>query len=177
MKKLIVAVFLGIMIISSCKCNKGADKEQDEMTDTMATEEETTMNDMSSASPGIMSDAEFERHYNLENYTEEQVREYRKMHDEMDWGDVPGYYPEASTRPLTESDIKYLTQWGHAVMLNEIYARHGMKFSDEHIKEHFEKQDWYTGAKNDVQENLSEIEKQNIEFLKNNPAKHISPTV
>ena len=179
MKYLFVAAFMGIMLISSCKCNNDANKEQGDMADSMAMETNTNaMNNNNNGSTANMSDADFVKMYNLDNYTEDQVKDYRKMHDDMDWGNVPGYYPEASTRVLTQSDIKYLTEWGHAVMLNEIYARHGMKFTDnENIKEHFEEQGWYTGNKDNVDDLLTDIEKQNIEFLKNNPSKHISPNV
>ena len=88
----------------------------------------------------------------------------------MDWGTVPGYYPEGSTRPLDESDTKYLTKWGHKVMMNEIYARHGMIFADPDLKEHFMSFAWYKPSSNNVDGELTALEKENITFLMNHPA-------
>ncbi|MBN9482531.1 MAG: hypothetical protein BGO70_18295 [Bacteroidetes bacterium 43-93] len=78
-----------------------------------------------------------------------------------------GYYPEGSQRRLTQDDIKFLSPWGHEVMLNEIYARHGMIFKDEQLKRHFASQDWYHPESANVYQKLSGIEKQNIAFLIN----------
>ncbi|MBS1780358.1 MAG: YARHG domain-containing protein [Bacteroidetes bacterium] len=80
---------------------------------------------------------------------------------------MAGYYPEGSQRRLTDDDIKFLSPWGHEVMLNEIYARHGMIFKDEQLKRHFASQGWYHPESANVYQKLSGIEKQNIAFLIN----------
>lgn len=80
---------------------------------------------------------------------------------------IAGYYPEGSQRRLTDDDIKFLSAWGHEVMLNEIYARHGMIFKDEQLKRHFASQGWYHPESANVYQRLSGIEKQNIAFLIN----------
>lgn len=84
-----------------------------------------------------------------------------------------GFYPEGSQRKLTENDIKHLSPWGHKVMLNEIYARHGMIFADAALKRHFKRQKWYKGTSKNVYKQLSAIEKQNVAFLINTEPKVI----
>jgi len=81
-------------------------------------------------------------------------------------GHVPGEFPEGSTRILTDKDVKFLSRWGLEVMLNEIYARHGMKFSGA-LGRHFENESWYHGTSSNVNGQLTKIEKHNIEFIKN----------
>lgn len=169
MKNVLLISFFSILLIASCQCNDGNDGMKDD-TDTTAINEDVTSANSDEQSTDYSAQAE-ERMmlmFDRNNYTDEQIREYRKLHDEMDWGDAPGYYPEGSTRPLTNDDVKYLTEWGHSVMLNEIYARHGKIFQDDDLKEHFNTQDWYTAKHDNVQDMLTEIEKQNITFLNNN---------
>lgn len=173
MKQLLSLIFCSFLLIASCKCNNDADKT-DETTDTTATTDVTpdgaaTTDGTTTGTTYSLSDEEFRRLYNIESYSNDEVRRFRQMHDEMDWGSVPGFYPEGSTRPLDESDTKYLTRWGHSVMLNEIYARHGMQFTDDDLKSHFGRFEWYNPRFNDVQSKLTELEKQNIEFLRTHP--------
>ncbi len=169
MKQLLSLIFCSFLLIASCKCNNDADK-MDETTDTTAATEVTpdgaTTTDGTTGTTHSLSDEEFRRLYNIESYSNDEVRRFRHMHDEMDWGNVPGFFPEGSTRALDESDTKYLTRWGHSVMLNEIYARHGIKFTDDDLKSHFGRFEWYNPRFNDVQAKLTELEKQNIEFLR-----------
>ncbi len=78
---------------------------------------------------------------------------------------TPGNYPESSERLLTDKDVRHLSPWGKKVMTNEIYARHGMKFSDPLVQEHFDKENWYQGKYNNVDKKLTAIEKQNLQML------------
>lgn len=171
MKQLLLLTFFSLLLVASCKCNNDADK-MDETTDTTAATDVTT--DGAATTDGTttgttysLSEEDFRRMYNVDGYSNDEVRRFRQMHDEMDWGTVPGFYPEGSTRPLDESDTKYLTKWGHKVMLNEIYARHGMTFTDDDLKSHFGRFEWYNPSAANVQSKLTELEKQNIEFLNN----------
>jgi hypothetical protein len=77
-----------------------------------------------------------------------------------------GYYPEASTRLLTEDDVQNLTAEELRIMRNEIFARHGYIFKTASLSEYFASQDWYTPTYNNVDEFLTDIEKQNIRFIK-----------
>lgn len=171
MKHLMFTAFCGLLFISSCQCNDDGNTADTTMTDTMViVENEAPAAEGQPANDADMSNERFRRMFNLSGYTEEQVKEYRKMHDEMDWGAVPGYYPEASTRPLTEADTRYLTKWGHSVMLNEIYARHGMTFSDPDLNEHFGSFGWYNAKSANVDAELTALERENIAFLNSHPA-------
>lgn len=78
----------------------------------------------------------------------------------------PGEFPEGSARVLTSKDLDYLSPWGLKVMLNEIYARHGMTFTDGSLRDHFNRQSWYKGNASDVSGQLTPVERQNIEFIK-----------
>lgn len=82
-----------------------------------------------------------------------------------------GFYPEGSSRRLTEYDIQYLSAWGHKVMLNEIYARHGMIFKDKMLQRHFKGQKWYKPLRSNVFAQLTKIEKLNVTFLINTEPK------
>lgn len=78
-----------------------------------------------------------------------------------------GYFPESSDRKLEERDVQYLSEWGRKLILNEIYARHGMIFTDESLKKHFRKQKWYRAKTHNVTKMLTKTEKYNIAFLIN----------
>lgn len=185
MRNILLMSFFSILLISSCQCNDGEDGMNNDMEDTTANTNGTYGDDMSSTDDnssssgneyisGATNQEENDRMvlmFNYETYPEADIIEYRKTHDNTDYGNVPGYYPEASTRALEEDDVKYLTEWGHKVMLNEIYARHGKIFQDPDLNAHFTTQGWYSAEHNNVQDMLTMIEKRNIEYLKNNPPK------
>lgn len=78
-----------------------------------------------------------------------------------------GYFPESSDRKLEEKDVVYLSEWGRKLILNEIYARHGMIFTDESLRKHFRKQKWYRAKARNVTKMLTKTEKYNIAFLIN----------
>jgi len=72
------------------------------------------------------------------------------------------------TDHLALADLEY--------MRNEIYARHGMKFSDAKWTETFSEFSWYNPKKSNVESLLTPLEKKNIQLikqlekeLKNNP--------
>ena len=80
---------------------------------------------------------------------------------------VPGIYPEASKRLLKYSDVQGLTGWDLKVMRNEIYARHGYIFKTQEMIDYFNGQSWYYPSLRSVENKLSEVEKKNINFIKN----------
>lgn len=171
MKKIIASYLFAVMLIASCKCNNDVEEHTTTAVDTVQYADSVSKTDSSAGTVSGEWPDEYSRLYNMQYYTREQVREYRRLHDEMDWGGVPGYYPEGSTRALTEDDTKFLTEWGHKVMLNEIYARHGMTFADQDLENHFSNQDWYKSKNRNVQNLLTQQERENIAFLDAHPAK------
>ena len=52
---------------------------------------------------------------------------------------------------------------------NEIYARHGRKFTNPTLQNYFNSQAWYTGTiepEDFTDDMLSDVEKSNIQFIK-----------
>jgi hypothetical protein len=51
-------------------------------------------------------------------------------------------------------------------MRNEIYARHGYIFQTPQMKAYFNAQSWYRALYNNVDDQLSAIEKSNVALIK-----------
>lgn len=80
---------------------------------------------------------------------------------------VPGEYPEGSTRYLTDEDVRYKSKYELSIMRNEIFARHGYIFkTNKNMVEHFGRQSWYSPQYYDVTNMLSDIENYNVKFIK-----------
>ena len=80
--------------------------------------------------------------------------------------------PESNSRYLTDSDIEGMSLREINYAKNEIYARHGRKFTSEELQTYFDSKSWYTGKYDpaDFDENyssstLNNYEKKNAEFL------------
>ena len=80
--------------------------------------------------------------------------------------DIPGKYPYASTRLLTESDLYGLSKWELKIMRNEILARYGYIFKTEALREYFSQQYWYEGRYTDVGSMITSLEWKNIKLIK-----------
>ncbi|MCP4437699.1 MAG: YARHG domain-containing protein [Aureispira sp.] len=61
---------------------------------------------------------------------------------------------------------QYLCEEGISYMINEIYASYGYKFKKEKWQKIFEGYDWYQPTKDDVNSDFTDIDKHNIQFLK-----------
>lgn len=74
--------------------------------------------------------------------------------------------PDSATRLLTSEDLKDISKELLPFARNEIYARHGRKFTKRVYADYFETRPWYSVNPsynyNDDNKNLSEIEKQNV---------------
>ncbi|WFD12427.1 YARHG domain-containing protein [Tepidibacter hydrothermalis] len=68
---------------------------------------------------------------------------------------------------LVLSDLENLSDWELKLARNEIFARKGYVFKDKKLKEYFESKSWYEADSFYKAENLSHIEKYNINFIKN----------
>jgi hypothetical protein len=81
---------------------------------------------------------------------------------------VVGKYAFASSKTLTEDDLKNYDKTTLKLIRNEIFARYGCIFETEEMKNYFTKQPWYTPKvdKINVMNQLSEQEKRNIELIK-----------
>ena len=78
----------------------------------------------------------------------------------------PGQYPEASERTLTATDLEHQSAWGKKVMMNEIYARYGLIFTEPDLRKHFNGESWYKGTKKTVDGKLTPVERQNIALIR-----------
>jgi len=78
---------------------------------------------------------------------------------------VPGDYPDASNRILTPTELSGFSKQELKLMRNEIFARHGYIFKSGEMKNHFASKPWYKPQYNDVNNMLSDIEKQNINTI------------
>ena len=167
MCKISLITILCIGLIASCKCNSNKTGNSDNNSNTTNTgstskpadTERTNINN----DPNALAE---EYSFYLKNDKAKAIEQKKAsaQHKAL----TAGFFPEGSERLLEENDIQFLTDWGYKIMLNEIYARHGMKFKDETLKRHFDKQTWYHPANNDVYKMLSAIEKQNVAYLINN---------
>ncbi len=79
---------------------------------------------------------------------------------------VPGKYPQGSQRILTVEELESMNQYDLKILRNEIYARHGLLFTNEEMKQYFNLQDWYKPQYAEVNTYLTEIEKKNAMLLK-----------
>lgn len=79
--------------------------------------------------------------------------------------------PESNQRLLTSSDISGMSIKELNYARNEIYARHGRRFSSNELQTYFDSKSWYNGTisasefDSKYSGRLSEIEKKNAEYL------------
>ncbi|MBA3830049.1 MAG: YARHG domain-containing protein [Taibaiella sp.] len=175
MTKTILPILLGLCIISSCNSNKessSSTSSTDSMsqmtppvttavvTDTMAnknampTDTSNINSGNSTASTGSSSGSTGQSLYRTTNKRSKYT------------GKTAGEFPEGSERKLTEKDVEFLSPWGLKVLQNEIYARHGMTFTDEAMGSHFKTQSWYHSNASYSSSSLTAVEKENLRFLK-----------
>jgi hypothetical protein len=93
-------------------------------------------------------------------YESEKVNELKKSNNIIN-----GMFPQASERILKYEDIQQLSKIELKIMRNEIFARHGYTFKTSDMQQYFGKQNWYSPQFNDVNNKLSEIEKENIKLI------------
>jgi len=78
-----------------------------------------------------------------------------------------GKYTFASTQELSPERLKNMPAYELKVMRNEIFARYGYKFRlGGEMDSYFKEQDWYKPQHSNVNDFLSELEKQNYHLLK-----------
>lgn len=78
-----------------------------------------------------------------------------------------GYvFPNSNNSYLTEEEIEKLSTEEIQYAINEVYARHGLKFTKKSNQERFEKKKWYTGTVDDQDDiTLNRYEKKNIDLM------------
>lgn len=81
-------------------------------------------------------------------------------------GSTSSIYPQASDKLLTSDDVSNLDAWELKIMRNEIYARHGYIFKTPEMKDYFSSQRWYSPRYENVDDQLTDVEKKNIALIK-----------
>jgi hypothetical protein len=165
MRTVIIGLFVATLI-ASCKGNSNNDQPLSQNEE--ATEQSNIVDNNAPSqnlSGAYDETSEINRMYLTEEELKNEIAQRKKRATTSET--TNGFYPEGSERKLTEYDIQYLSAWGHKVMLNEIYARHGMIFKDEMLQRHFKRQKWYKPVGYNVFNTLTKIEKQNVTFLIN----------
>lgn len=71
----------------------------------------------------------------------------------------------ASKQKLTEKDLKNLRKLDLEIIKNSVFARHGYSFKKETYRNFFEQTDWYIPVSNNVDNDLSPMEKENVALL------------
>lgn len=79
--------------------------------------------------------------------------------------DLKGRYAFASTEILTHDILSAFTAAQKRIIRNEIFARHGYIFKTADMKSYFEAQDWYHPQFDTVNDQLTDVEKLNIQLL------------
>jgi hypothetical protein len=71
----------------------------------------------------------------------------------------------ASKQKLTEKDLKNLRKLDLEIIKNSVFARHGYSFKKATYRNFFEQTDWYIPVSNNVDNDLSPMEKENVALL------------
>ncbi|MDR6760503.1 transcription termination factor NusB [Flavobacterium sp. 2755] len=114
-----------------------------------------------------------------ENPKEEQVTYYENEEDSINNKEAETYTESvyrmasesisninSSTKKLKESDIKNLKKIDLEILRNTIFARHGLSFKTKKVRQFFDDVEWYIPVEANVDNKLTETEKQNIVLLK-----------
>ena len=76
------------------------------------------------------------------------------------------YKINGSTKKLSEKELKNLRKLDLEIIRNSIYARHGYSFANRGARQFFDNVDWYIPLYTNVEDKLTETEKENIALLK-----------
>lgn len=71
----------------------------------------------------------------------------------------------ASKQKLNEKDLKNLRKLDLEIIKNSVFARHGYSFKKETYRDFFEQTNWYIPVSNNVDNDLSPMEKDNVALL------------
>jgi len=73
--------------------------------------------------------------------------------------------PQSDDRALTNGDLAGMSNWRLTLARNEIYARHGRPFSNDHIRAYFQSTGWYRVRSGFAESWLSQTESRNAAFI------------
>lgn len=127
------------------------DGPSDSEEDSIAIPEETVAENTTTETDTVTAD--------IEEEPEEYVAQvYRMASDQV-------YKINASLIRLNEAQLKNLTKLDMEIIRNSIFARHGYSFKKNSIRRFFEYNSWYVPVSNNVDKELTAVEKANIALL------------
>jgi len=184
LKDFVIICFGATLLLTSCKCGTTNNGSNDRTATSETTNAKDTLNKMNnntlSTSDGIGNAKETTANstnnkVNYNNNTTDKSFYKNGQKYSKTGSNTQGFFPEGSDRLLVARDLEYLSDWGIAIITNEIYARHGMIFNDEMLDKYFKEQKWYHPYSHSVGKKLTKIEKENLQFIKNHKTKPGSP--
>jgi hypothetical protein len=66
---------------------------------------------------------------------------------------------------LSEKELRTFSKEELRIIRNTIFAQYGFTFGVEDLKKHFEQFNWYKAAKSDVDQHLTDIDRENIKII------------
>lgn len=83
-----------------------------------------------------------------ESVEKEVSEEDQKQTEETEMQDEASEYfiPDSDSKYLTMKDLEGYSADDCRIARNELFARHGRKFTDENLKSYFESKSWYEGT-------------------------------
>jgi hypothetical protein len=87
-----------------------------------------------------------------------------RMHD-LGYGVAPGVMYLFKSTPLTDSLLKNITLYELRILRNEVYARHGRRFTTPWLRDYFKYEAWYKPRRDFTIAELSDNEKNNVKLI------------
>lgn len=102
----------------------------------------------------------------VEKYTDEETGKTEKYTTQKNRVASDAVFKlNASKQKLTEKDLKNLRKLDLEIIKNSVFARHGYAFKKQTYRNFFEQTDWYIPVSNNVDNDLSPMEKENVALL------------
>ncbi len=102
----------------------------------------------------------------VEKYTDEETGKTEKYTQEKNRIASDAVFKiNASKEKLTEKQLKNLRKLDLEIIKNSVFARHGYSFKKKTYRNFFEMTDWYVPVSNNVDADLSPLEKENLALL------------
>lgn len=153
MKKVLLTICILNVALNVSACKTMRDFTQKFVNDTLQSAEETETSQVRI----------------VESEPIETIVETEIVETEVTMEDLETYiFPQSDKQLLGTADLDGISPEMLRIGRNEIYARHGRKFSTDDLKEYFEAQKWYSGTiePGDFSEDLlNEIEKENVRII------------
>jgi hypothetical protein len=99
-------------------------------------------------------------------YGEEMLAQDNVFKDQLEVDLMEAFNDLGKMKNLTHKDLQVINSKRLSFVRNQFFARKGYIFKTDKMKNYFGNKEWYTPKYEDVSDSLSEIEKYNIELIK-----------